>query len=98
MGKATMSSQPLPRREIPEALQIRILERQGWRCAYCETELHVSGYHIDHRKPLCRGGTHHPNNLCAACKLCNERKGSHMSARKFREWLAERQNAPTGTS
>ncbi len=98
MGKViATTSNPLPRREIAAALQEKILQRQGWRCAYCQADLHISGYHIDHKKPLCRGGTHHPNNLCAACKSCNERKGGRMSAREYREWLEECQNAPAGT-
>lgn len=94
---SSITSNRLPRREIPAPIQARILERQGWRCAYCPADLHTSGYHIDHKKPLCKGGTHHPNNLCAACPECNQRKGGRMSAREFREWLAECRNAPSGT-
>jgi len=98
VGKTnSTSSQLLPRREIQEAMQSKVLERQGWRCAYCEVDLHAVGHHIDHKKPLCRGGTHHPNNLCGTCPKCNERKGGRMSAREYRAWLEECRNAPAGT-
>ncbi len=96
-GADITSSQPRSRREIPEELKRKILARQGWRCAYCESDLLITGYHIDHKKPLCRGGTHHPNNLCGACPKCSQRKGGRMSAREYRAWLEECRDAPAGT-
>lgn len=42
----------------------------GGRCYYCGSEADT----IDHRIPICRGGTNLPANLVPACRSCNSRK------------------------
>jgi 5-methylcytosine-specific restriction endonuclease McrA len=49
-------------------------------CVYCGSVADT----IDHRIPLCRGGTNFPANLVAACRSCNSRK-RHRTEREFRE-------------
>lgn len=51
-----------------------ILESQKWACLYCSADL-SNGYHVDHRMPLCLGGSNWPANLQALCAKCNLRKG-----------------------
>lgn len=54
----------------------------GWRCAYCKTELTMETATVDHRIPLCRGGSNWPANLAPACRSCNSRK-SHRTVAEF---------------
>ena len=53
----------------------------GYRCAYCNGPFE----HIDHVKPLSKGGPHCLSNLRPACKACNLSK----HAKKLSEWLSE---------
>lgn len=46
---------------------------QGGKCFYCRTQL--ESYHIDHKIPLCRGGSNWPSNIVCACESCNLSKG-----------------------
>ncbi len=49
-------------------------------CFYCSGPADT----IDHRIPLCRGGSALPANLVSACRSCNSRK-RHRTEREFRE-------------
>ena len=60
-----------------------LLTEQDWRCAYCEADLTIVGYHIDHVVPLSRGGSNGRENLAAACPACNVTKGDKLIS----EWL-----------
>lgn len=51
------------------------LKKQKGICIYCPTVL-IKGYHIDHKKPLSRGGSNWPRNLQLTCPTCNLRKSS----------------------
>lgn len=55
--------------------RLAILMRDRFRCQYCG----LKGTHfeltLDHIIPRARGGTTDPENLCAACFPCNQRKG-----------------------
>jgi 5-methylcytosine-specific restriction endonuclease McrA len=42
-------------------------------CFYCRAPL--IKYHIDHKTPLCRGGSDNADNIVCACQQCNLRKG-----------------------
>lgn len=61
------------------------LELQGGLCYYCEADLSETGYHVDHKIPLARGGSNWPANLCCACPDCNVRKND----RDFWEFLEQ---------
>lgn len=47
---------------------------QKWRCAYCRCSIKVRNFHIDHIKPLSRGGSNHRSNLQLLCQPCNQSK------------------------
>jgi len=51
-----------------------ILVRQNFRCNYCSTDISGQNRHIDHIKPLAKGGSNWPNNLQGLCAPCNFRK------------------------
>ena len=46
-------------------------------CHYCGIELHpLRNFAVDHVIPRCAGGDDDPSNLVAACRTCNQRKGT----------------------
>lgn len=62
-------------------LRKRILERDGYVCAYC----HGRANSVDHVIPRAawpdgQPGVDDPGNLVACCKPCNSRKGSKVGA------------------
>lgn len=61
----------------------RILEIQNGYCAYCEADLEPTGYHVDHIRPLSRGGRNDIINLVCACPTCNLSK----SDKTLPEWF-----------
>ena len=63
---------------VPRAAQRKIsrralFARDEWSCVYCGTS--GGRLTLDHVVPRSRGGTHSWENLVAACKPCNHRKG-----------------------
>ncbi|MFN8623254.1 MAG: HNH endonuclease [Chloroflexota bacterium] len=53
-----------------------IFARDGHLCQYCGKA--TGDLTLDHVVPRHRGGTHTWDNLVAACKACNHRKGGKM--------------------
>lgn len=52
-----------------------ILARDRYRCQYCGNRGTAFDLTLDHILPRSRGGRSEPENLCAACQPCNQRKG-----------------------
>lgn len=61
---------------IPESLRTRISETDRQRCCYCLTSEANSGIPMthDHINPRSKGGETTFENLCLACRSCNEFK------------------------
>lgn len=59
------------------------VEYWGWLCYLCGQPLTSATLHMEHRKPLSRGGSHWPANLAPACAACNLRK-SNKTEQEFR--------------
>lgn len=58
-----------------KASDIKLLqEKQDNKCAYCGK--HLDKYHVDHIKPISKGGTNDINNLALSCPECNLRKSN----------------------
>lgn len=55
--------------------RLRILMRDRMRCQYCGVRASAFELTLDHITPRSRGGSSTPENLCAACMACNQRKG-----------------------
>ncbi len=52
-----------------------LFERDGGKCAYCKGQLlYEEPWHIDHIKPVSRGGTNDLTNLVLSCIRCNLEK------------------------
>lgn len=62
-----------------------VYERDGWTCGICgeaidpELKKHRMSASIDHIIPLARGGTHTYDNVQAAHRVCNSRKGARIA-------------------
>lgn len=52
-----------------------IFVRDCYRCQYCGVKGIALELTLDHIMPRSRGGRTVAENLCAACKACNQRKG-----------------------
>ena len=63
----------------------RVLKASGGKCYMCGEDGAVE---VDHVVPRSRGGSDHPDNLRAVCKVCHLRKSSaegHAAKRRRRE-------------
>ena len=55
----------------------RLFEAQEARCAACQVKWPLRGFyglHLDHIKPLSRGGSNHDDNIQLLCQPCNTAK------------------------
>ena len=61
---------------IPESLKKQITDNDKSRCCYCLTSEANSGIPMtyDHIQPVSQGGNTTFENLCLACRSCNEFK------------------------
>jgi 5-methylcytosine-specific restriction endonuclease McrA len=51
-------------------------EYWGWCCYLCGANGDLNKLHMEHRKPLSRGGSNWAANIAPCCKRCNLSKGS----------------------
>ncbi len=72
---------------IPKALRRRVAEEAGYCCGYCLTRQVITGtpMEVDHLFPSSLGGPTTEDNLWLACGLCNEHKGSRVTAQDPRD-------------
>lgn len=61
---------------IPPRLRYDVLRRDGFRCQYCGSSPQQDELHVDHVRPVARGGTNDMWNLRTACGRCNRGKGT----------------------
>lgn len=64
-----------------DALRLRVLNRDGWICAYCGKALEGSDATADHVIPKDAGGEDDEANLVAACRSCNGTKTNKVLVR-----------------
>ncbi|NJN92749.1 MAG: HNH endonuclease [Anaerolineales bacterium] len=67
---------------LPADLRDRLLEADNRHCVYCHTREANTGQPmtVDHIMPQAQGGQTVFDNLCFACRRCNEFKGSATRA------------------
>jgi hypothetical protein len=63
---------------LPTELRLQLEQADDHCCAYCQTVQANSGQRMvpDHIVPESQGGQREFENLCFACRLCNEYKGA----------------------
>ena len=65
---------PMPvSRRLTSAQKKQVAARHRWTCARCK-DLVDETYEVDHRVPLCDGGTDVADNLQLLCAQCHARK------------------------
>jgi 5-methylcytosine-specific restriction endonuclease McrA len=77
------------RRSCGGGLRTKILMRDRYRCQYCGVKGGASDLTLDHIVPRSRGGRSTPENLCASCMRCNQRKGDRTPDEARMPLLAE---------
>lgn len=72
-GRPTKDRVPRARDALPARLRFDVLQRDGFRCAYCGRSGGAPGVvlHVDHVVPLVAGGATTVDNLVTACEECN---------------------------
>lgn len=56
--------------------RIKVFERDGFRCRYCDTKITPGNATLDHIKRVSDSGTHAFENLVTCCLKCNAIKGA----------------------
>lgn len=64
------------RAPLPRSLRLIVIERDGYVCGLCGGDVDPDDLHIDHIKPVARGGRDELANLQVAHPTCNIRKGA----------------------
>ena len=79
MSKRCMSA------NLKRSRRAALARQQGKRCAYCGLTRNLT---LDHRTPICRGGSDALRNLALACYACNKQKGP-MTEAEWVRWMAK---------
>lgn len=78
---------------LPPDIVKMLLARQHCCCACCGTRLKETGYHLDHRVPLAKGGSHTEDNVQLLTPKCNLSKGT----KDWDEFLKSRRHVQAAT-
>jgi 5-methylcytosine-specific restriction endonuclease McrA len=72
----------MSRERIPKEMRQRVRDFAGDRCAYCRSPQHLvyGSLEIEHIVPRAKQGLDKEENLCLACRLCNNFKGVQTEA------------------
>lgn len=66
--------EPRKRRPFTPEMRFAIFDRDRFTCHYCGRKAPDVELHVDHIKPVAKGGTNDPANLVTACANCNHGK------------------------
>lgn len=64
--------------KTPAFTRFNVFLRDEWTCQYCGDAFKTSELTFDHVTPRCRGGRTSWDNIVAACRCCNAKKGHKM--------------------
>lgn len=75
-------------RPLSQTQRLRVYERDGWRCLYCERDLSADrrAACLDHVIPYSKNGTNREANLATACKRCNAKKADRDPQQAGMSW------------
>lgn len=73
--------------DIPEAVRLRVLERDGYACIACGTagENRLQLHHLTYRS---QGGAHTATNLVTLCRRCHDAIHAGLLELEHVEWRA----------
>jgi 5-methylcytosine-specific restriction endonuclease McrA len=67
-----------PQNRTPALTRFNVFLRDEFYCQYCGDTFVTNDLTFDHVLPRSKGGTTNWENIVAACRDCNSRKGNHM--------------------
>lgn len=73
-SRAARTAQHVPKR----SLRLAVVARDGLRCRLCGQDVERSQLHLDHVRPVSRGGETTLENLQVTPARCNARKGARL--------------------
>lgn len=68
----------VPTERSPAFTRFNVFLRDRWDCQYCGNNFKTHELTFDHVIPRSRGGRTHWENIVAACRPCNTRKGNML--------------------
>lgn len=68
----------MTRKAIPKRIRFEVLKRDSFKCQYCGASAPDVLLHIDHVKPVAKGGTNDILNLITSCESCNSGKSDKL--------------------
>jgi len=77
-----------PMRTNPPLTNLALFSRDNYQCMYCGLFFDYSQLSRDHVHPRSRGGKGRWQNVIAACKRCNQRKGDALLSEITMELIA----------
>ena len=63
------------RKKVVKFSRSNVYDRDGGKCQYCKTKVHLHSYTYDHVVPKSRGGKTVWDNIVVSCIACNQKKG-----------------------
>jgi hypothetical protein len=71
-----MTTTKTPRISLSKKVRFEVLKRDSFTCEYCGRKAPNVLLHVDHIKPISKGGTNDILNLVTACEDCNSGKSN----------------------
>ena len=68
------------------------LKKQKGKCVWCQSRLSRSTVTAEHMQPKIKGGSNEQTNITAACRQCNQVRGT-LPVAKFKKLLRDRRNS-----
>lgn len=67
---------PTKRKPLSKKIRFEVFKRDSFTCQYCGNKAPDVVLHIDHIKPVSKGGTNALLNLVTSCRECNQGKSN----------------------
>lgn len=75
----------MKRKPISPKVRFEIFKRDKFTCQYCGAKAPHVRLEVDHREPVCEGGSNEMDNLATACWPCNAGKSGNRMPRTISE-------------
>lgn len=75
-------------RTVPSLTNSALFARDNYQCLYCGQYFSSGGLSRDHVHPVSRGGEDRWENVVAACKHCNQKKGNDLLSETSMQLIA----------